>query len=276
MSRLSQLILPEISLAISNKYWWLVVGGVVRASRHQVEDDTRCEWPHWPPLQVRHSLLVQLSRRQTQSSLPARSESIRTTRLRISVKRSDRRDSSGQYQDQGVFFSFHFYLWGLTNTKSANLTRDDAISKYTFLFLERWRSNKKLRGLIRITVFLFVISPARSSLSNKKRPSWCQEVPSSTCPPQNCTAMEEVGWSPRGRSIDLRWVEGRWVAGRLYHVTCRPCGPVRVITQLEEAGEVVQALSLWGSCQEDSLVLSGGDCISMCPGTDLMMYPDKV
>ena len=128
--------------------WWLVVGGVVRASRHQVEDDIRCEWPHWQPLQVRHSLLVQLSRRQTQSSLPARSESIRTTRLRISVKRSDRRDSSGQYQDQGVFFSFHFYLWGLTNTKSANLTRDDAISKYTFLFLERWRSNKKLRGLI--------------------------------------------------------------------------------------------------------------------------------
>ena len=37
--------------------------------------------------QIRHSFLVQMSRRQTQSLLPARSESLRSTRVRLSVKR---------------------------------------------------------------------------------------------------------------------------------------------------------------------------------------------
>ena len=64
-------------------------------------------------------------------------------------------------------------------------------------------------------------------MSNKKRPSWCQEVPStSTGATQSYIAGEAVGWSPRGRSIDLR-----------------SCAPIRVLTAVEEGAEV-QALSL--------------------------------
>ena len=63
--------------------------------------------------------------------------------------------------------------------------------------------------------------------SNKKRPSWCQEVPSNSgATTQSFIAGEAVGWSPRGRSIDLR-----------------ACGPVRVLSSVEEGTEV-QALSL--------------------------------
>ena len=68
----------------------------------------------------------------------------------------------------------------------------------------------------------------RSSMSGKKRPSWCQEVPTTTLPAHTSCPGEELAWSPRGRSIDLR-----------------ACGPLRVINQAEETGEVqVQALSL--------------------------------
>lgn len=64
-------------------------------------------------------------------------------------------------------------------------------------------------------------------MSNKKRPSWCQEVPSTNgAASQSYIAGEAVGWSPRGRSIDLR-----------------ACGPIRVLTSVEEGAEV-QALSL--------------------------------
>ena len=76
-----------------------------------------------------------------------------------------------------------------------------------------------------VTKFMFSIFTL--SRSTKKRPSWCQEVPSSSGDPtQSYIAGEAVGWSPRGRSIDLR-----------------ACGPIRGLTSVEEGPEV-QALSL--------------------------------
>ena len=67
-----------------------------------------------------------------------------------------------------------------------------------------------------------------SNMSNMKRPSWCGELGTSTGgATRSYIAGEEVGWSPRGRSIDLR-----------------ACGaPLRVLSKVEEGVEV-QALSL--------------------------------
>ena len=45
-------------------------------------------------------------------------------------------------------------------------------------------------------------SSFRSSTLNKKRPSWCQDLPTSTTGDE--VTGEGVGWSPRGRSLDLR------------------------------------------------------------------------
>ena len=39
-------------------------------------------------LQVRHTLLVRMHRRRTENQLPARSESIKTTRVKLSLRRS--------------------------------------------------------------------------------------------------------------------------------------------------------------------------------------------
>jgi len=83
---------------------------------------------------VRHSFLVHMSRRQTENTLPARSESIKTTRVKLSFR--------------------------------------------------------------------------RSNTLNKKRPSWCQDMPTSTTGEES--TGEQVGWSPRGRSVDLRICSSTW------------------------------------------------------------------
>lgn len=113
---------------------------------------------------IQHWLVVHQSRRQTQSALPvpARSESIKTTRVRLSFKRRP------------------------------------------------------------------------SNLSHKKRPSWCQDLSSSSYQASAEGGLgggpgvtsEAVGWSPRGRSIDLR-----------------VCGTIKNLGKVEEGIEV-QAMNL--------------------------------
>ena len=73
-----------------------------------------------------------------------------------------------------------------------------------------------------------------SNLSTKKRPSWCQDLPSSSLPLASSLAGPGggagggagEGWSPRGRSIDLR-----------------ACGAIKSLGKVEEGAEVV-ALNL--------------------------------
>ena len=73
-----------------------------------------------------------------------------------------------------------------------------------------------------------------SNLSTKKRPSWCQDLPSSSLPLASSLAGAGggagggagEGWSPRGRSIDLR-----------------ACGAIKSLGKVEEGAEVV-ALNL--------------------------------
>ena len=97
--------------------------------------------------------------------------------------------------------------------------------------------------LIVVSYYLLIVDRndcrrSSSNLSTKKRPSWCQDLPSSSLPLASSLAGPGggagggtgggvgEGWSPRGRSIDLR-----------------ACGAIKSLGKVEEGAEVV-ALNL--------------------------------
>ena len=93
--------------------------------------------------------------------------------------------------------------------------------------------------LIVVSYYLLIVDRndcrrSSSNFSTKKRPSWCQDLPSSSLPLASSLAGPGggagggagEGWSPRGRSIDLR-----------------ACGAIKSLGKVEEGTEVV-ALNL--------------------------------
>ena len=79
-------------------------------------------------------------------------------------------------------------------------------------------------NLLSIRHFNYLLSTfcSRSNTLQKKRPSWCQDLPTTTTTTGEEGGGEGVGWSPRGRSLDLRGVSSWGLSTVEEGAECQP------------------------------------------------------